>query len=83
MDCLWRLTARLPVLSGLPLVLLDVPYWTRLPPSVWPRPGRGCRFLNWARRGKLGRLQTCRRIGLIISWMWELQKPRGHSPAVR
>lgn len=83
MDCLWRPSVRLPVSSGLRLFLLDIPYWMGLPPSVWPRLGPGCRFLNLARWGTLGRLQTCRRISLIISWMSELQKPRGHSPAVR
>lgn len=75
MDCLWRLSVRLPVPSGLRLFLLDIPSWMGLPPSVWPRLGRGCHFLNWARWGKLGRFQTCRRIGLIISWMSDLQKP--------
>lgn len=83
MDCLRRLSVRLPVSSGLRLFLLDVPYGMALPPSVWPRLGRGCHLLNWARWGKLGRLQTCRPIGLIISWMWDLQKPRGRSPAGR
>lgn len=60
MDCLWRLSARLPVSSGLRPFLLDIPHWMGLPPSVWPRLGPGCHFLNWARWGKLGRLQTCR-----------------------
>lgn len=75
MDCLWRRSARPPASSGLPLLLLDILYWMGLPPSVWPRLGRGCHVLNGARWGKLGRLQTCRRIGLISSWTSGRQKP--------
>lgn len=74
MNCLWRLSVQLLVLSWFRLVLLDIPDWKHLPPRVWLQLGRVCHVLNWACWRKLGRLQTCRRTGLVISWMSDLRE---------
>lgn len=64
MNCLWRLSVRLLVLSCFHLFLLDSPDWTHLPPIVWLLLllllEQVCQVLNWACWGKLDRLQTCR-----------------------
>ena len=73
MNCLWHLSVRLLILSWVRLFLLDIPDWTHLAP-IWLKRGRFCHVLNWACWRKLGRLQTCRWTGFVISWMSDLQK---------